>query len=150
MEGAVVFADTFLDAMTQLSVRGKAYVVDFLARFCRDPEDPRLRIEKLQAAPGYYSALVGRQGRAILSRGQAGIWCLHYVDMHDPAYRWAERRDLNGIVGGVIQLAVTEETLVEADEDESDDEMVDLSSRLYAICGSAEMVADVLETLERR
>ena len=86
-------ADTFTASLGRLTGAEQKAVKTTAFDLQLDPSSPGLHFHKLDRArdPNFWSVRVGRDIRLIVHRSPAGI-LLCYVDHHDPAYAWAERR----------------------------------------------------------
>lgn len=88
-------ADTFTDSLTRLTgdeqKAAKATAFDLQI----NPAQPGMQFHKIDKArdPKFWSVRVNRDVRLIVHRTEASL-LLCYVDHHDDAYRWAERRKL--------------------------------------------------------
>ena len=88
-------ADTFTDSLARLSGDEQKLVKTTAFDLQLNPANPGTSLHKLDRAkdPNFWSARVSRDIRIILHR-TAGSLLLCYVDHHDRAYQWAERRKL--------------------------------------------------------
>jgi UvrD-like helicase C-terminal domain/AAA domain len=86
-------ADTFSASLARLNGAEQRAVKTTAFDLQLDPSSPGLRFHKLDRArdPNFWSVRVNDDIRLIVHRTAAGI-LLCYVDHHDPAYAWAERR----------------------------------------------------------
>jgi hypothetical protein len=88
-------ADTFTDSLARLS--GGEQKAAKLAAFelQMNPARPGLKLHRLDKArdPSFWSVRVSRDLRIVVHRREQSL-LLCYVDHHDDAYRWAERRRL--------------------------------------------------------
>jgi len=86
-------ADTFTASLNRLPAQdqkaAKVTVFDIQA----DPTAPGLRLHRVERSPdkNFWTARVNDDIRIVLHRTSASL-LLCYVDRHDDAYRWAERR----------------------------------------------------------
>ena len=88
-------ADTFIASLAKLTgaeqkaVKTKAFDMQL------NPANPGLRFHKLGAVrdPNFWSIRISRDIRLIVHRSTKNL-LLCYVDHHDKAYRWAERRKI--------------------------------------------------------
>ncbi|MFN8176412.1 MAG: 3'-5' exonuclease [bacterium] len=106
-----VLHDTYLDAMASLPNEEAGLAGKFIQSFKDNPKNPSHRLERVDRRPGegLWSARVSRDLRAILYKGE-DLWAFLWVDHHDPAYRWAERREVGRHpVTGALQVAETVE-----------------------------------------
>ena len=88
-------ADTFTASLAKLTGNEQKAVKTTAFDLQLNPAHPGMRFHKLNAArdPNFCSLRVNRDIRLIVHRS-AGNLLLCYVDHHDKAYRWAERRKL--------------------------------------------------------
>lgn len=106
-------ADTFLDSLNRLTGEEKKAVKTTAFDLQANPEDPGLSFHKLDRAKdrNFWSVRVGRDIRLIVHRTK-GSCLLCYVDHHDKAYAWAERRKLEAHPKtGAAQLIEIRETI---------------------------------------
>ena len=88
-------ADTFTDSLSRLTAQEQKAVKPTAFDLQLDASAPGLSFHKLDRAkdPNFWSVRVNDDIRLIVHRTDASL-LLCYVDHHDPAYRWAERRRL--------------------------------------------------------
>ncbi len=88
-------ADTFLDSLSRLTGDEQKAVKTTAFDLQTTPANPGLQFHKLDKAkdPNFWSIRVNRNIRLIVHRtGTSLLLC--YVNHHDAAYKWAERRKL--------------------------------------------------------
>src|SRR5580692_8073823 len=86
-------ADTFTDSLARLTSEEQKAVKTTAFDLQLDPTHPSLQFHKLAKAkdPNFWSIRVSRDVRLIVHRtGTSLLLC--YVNHHDEAYQWAERR----------------------------------------------------------
>src|SRR5947199_6522932 len=108
-------ADTFTDSLAKLSGDEQKAVKTTAFDLQMNPAQPGMQFHKLDKArdPNFWSVRVGRDVRLIVHRTEASL-LLCYVDHHDEAYRWAERRKLETHPKtGAAQLVEIRETVKE-------------------------------------
>jgi mRNA-degrading endonuclease RelE of RelBE toxin-antitoxin system len=90
-----LIADTFTDSLARLTSEEQKAVKTTAFDLQMNPENPGMQFHKLDKAKdkNFWSVRVGSNIRLIVHRTPESI-LLCYVDHHDPAYRWAERRKL--------------------------------------------------------
>jgi superfamily I DNA/RNA helicase/mRNA-degrading endonuclease RelE of RelBE toxin-antitoxin system len=90
-----VIANTFQDSLARLTGDEQKAVKTAAFDLQLNPSHPSLQMHKLDKAkdPRFWSIRVSRDMRLIVHR-TAGSLLLCYVDHHDQAYEWAERRKL--------------------------------------------------------
>jgi mRNA-degrading endonuclease RelE of RelBE toxin-antitoxin system len=90
-----LIADTFTDSLARLTGEQQKLVKTTAFDLQMNPENPGMQFHKLDKAKdkNFWSVRVGSNIRLIVHRTSASM-LLCYVDHHDPAYRWAERRKL--------------------------------------------------------
>lgn len=88
-------ADTFTDSLANLNGQEQKSVKTAAFDLQLDPTSPGMRFHKLERAkdPNFWSVRVNRDVRLIVHKTHASL-LLCYVDHHDAAYRWAERRKI--------------------------------------------------------
>src|SRR6266436_1329197 len=88
-------ADTFTESLVRLSGEEQKAVKITAFDLQMNPEQPGMQLHKLDKArdPHFLSVRVSRDIRLIVHRTATSL-LLCYVDHHDNAYRWAERRKL--------------------------------------------------------
>jgi mRNA-degrading endonuclease RelE of RelBE toxin-antitoxin system len=88
-------ADTFTDSLAQLTGEQQKAVKTTAFDLQMNPAQPSMQLHKLDQAkdPRFWSVRVSRDLRIIVHRTDTSL-LLCYVDHHDKAYRWAERRKL--------------------------------------------------------
>lgn len=108
-------ADTFAGSLAKLPGDEQKAVKTTAVDLQMDPANPGMQFHKLSAArdPNFWSVRVNRDIRLIVHRTSASL-LLCYVDHHDKAYRWAERRKLGTHPKtGAAQLVEIRETIQE-------------------------------------
>ena len=106
-------ADTFTDSLTKLTGSEQKGVKTTAFDLQLNPAQPGLRLHKLDRVrdPNFWSVRVSRDVRMIVHRTQNSLM-LCYVDHHDNAYQWAERRKLETHPKtGAAQLVELRETV---------------------------------------
>lgn len=88
-------ADTFTGSLAKLTGEEQKAVKTTAFDLQLNPANPGMKFHKLNAArdPNFWSVRVSRDIRLIVHRNAASL-LLCYVDHHDKAYQWAERRKL--------------------------------------------------------
>lgn len=88
-------ADTFTDSLAKLTGEEQKAVKTTAFDLQLDPTSPGMQFHKLDRAKdkNFWSVRVSRDIRLIVHRTASSL-LLCYVDHHDAAYRWAERRKL--------------------------------------------------------
>jgi hypothetical protein len=86
-------ADTFTDALARLPTQDQKAVKTSAFDLQLDPSAPGLQMHRIDKSkdPNFWSVRVGRDVRIIVHKTAASL-LLAYVDHHDRAYAWAERR----------------------------------------------------------
>lgn len=110
-------ADTFTASLNRLPAQdqkaAKITVFDIQA----DPTAPGLRLHRVEQSPdkNFWTARVNDDIRIVLHRTQASL-LLCYVDRHDDAYRWAERRRIEAHprtgAAQMVEIVARQEELV--------------------------------------
>lgn len=88
-------ADTFTDSLARLTAQEQKAVKTTAFDLQVDPANPGMRFHRLNNCkdPNFWSVRVNRDIRMIVHRTQSNL-LLCYVDHHDDAYGWAERRKI--------------------------------------------------------
>jgi mRNA-degrading endonuclease RelE of RelBE toxin-antitoxin system len=108
-------ADTFTDSLARLTGEEQKAVKTTTFDLQLNPANPGMKLHKLERAKdkNFWSVRVSRDVRLIVHKS-AGSLLLCYVDHHDAAYRWAERRKLERHPKtGAAQLVEVRETIRE-------------------------------------
>ncbi len=108
-------ADTFTDSLAKLSGEEQKTVKTTAFDLQMDPSRPGLQFHRLDRARdrNFWSVRVSSDIRIIIHRTQKSL-LLCYVDHHDDAYRWAQRRRLETHPRtGAAQLVEIRETVKE-------------------------------------
>ena len=106
-------ADTFTDSLARLTGEQQKAVKTTAFDLQMNPAQPGMQLHKLDKArdPHFWSVRVSRDIRLIVHKTDASL-LLCYVDHHDNAYRWAERRKLETHPKtGAAQLVEIRETV---------------------------------------
>lgn len=91
----VALGSDFLTAYSRLPQGQQKKVRDFCDKFMQNPAAPGINYERINGArdPNLRSVRVDQSYRGIVLQPQRGdIYVLLWVDKHDDAYAWAERR----------------------------------------------------------
>ena len=89
----VILSNEYLEALVDLPKEAQGKALECINKFRVDPHLPGLNLEHIDTwfDPMIYSLRVNQNYRIILHKD--GDFCtLLYVDKHDAAYKWAERR----------------------------------------------------------
>jgi mRNA-degrading endonuclease RelE of RelBE toxin-antitoxin system len=108
-------ADTFTDSLTKLTSQEQKATKTAAFDLQLDPANPGLRFHKLDRAkdPNFWSVSVNMDIRLIVHRTNTSL-LLCYVDHHDDAYNWAQRRKIERHPKtGAAQLVEVRETVEE-------------------------------------
>src|SRR5438093_1847211 len=108
-------ADTFTDSLSRLTGDEQKAVKTTAFDLQINPAAPGLKFHKLDKARDkrFWSVRVSRDIRLIVHKTEASL-LLCYVDHHDKAYEWAERRKLETHPNtGAAQLVEIRETVKE-------------------------------------
>jgi hypothetical protein len=89
----LLIADTFADSLTRLTADEQKAVKVTIFDLHANPSAPGLQLHRVDQAkdPNFWSARVNRDVRLILHRTSSSTRVC-YIDHHDDAYRWAEKR----------------------------------------------------------
>ena len=108
-------ADTFTDSLARLTVDEQKIVKTTAFDLQIDPSRPSMQFHKLDKAKdkNLWSVRVGRDIRLIVHKTESNL-LLCYVDHHDRAYDWAERRKIETHpTTGAAQIVEIRETVKE-------------------------------------
>jgi mRNA-degrading endonuclease RelE of RelBE toxin-antitoxin system len=108
-------ADTFTDSLARLTAQEQKAVKTTAFDLQLDPSSPGLSFHKLDRAkdPNFWSVRVNADIRLIVHRTASSL-LLTYVDHHDKAYAWAERRRIERHpTTGAMQLVEIRERVQE-------------------------------------
>lgn len=108
-----LIADTFTSSLTRLTGQEQKQAKTAAFDLQLNPERPGLQMHRLDGCrdPHFWSARVNQDIRIILHKTDASFM-LAYVDHHDKAYAWAERRRIEAHPRtGAIQIVEVHERL---------------------------------------
>ena len=108
-------ADTFTDSLSKLTGQEQRAIKTTAFDLQMNPANPGIQFHKLDKIrdPNFWSVRVSRDIRLIVHRTESSL-LLCYVDHHDDAYKWAERRKLEvHPKTGAAQLVEIRETIKE-------------------------------------
>ena len=108
-------ADTFTDSLAKLTNEEQKLVKTTAFDLQMNPANPGMQLHKIDKArdPNFWSVRVNRDIRLIVHKSKSSL-LLCYVDHHDKAYQWAERRKLETHPKtGAAQLVEIRETVQE-------------------------------------
>lgn len=90
----VALSNDFLAAFSNLERKEQKRVREFVELFRTSPEHPGSNLEKIESARdrNLLSARINDAYRAVICRPEPSTYILLWVDHHDEAYRWAERK----------------------------------------------------------
>ena len=115
----IAISNDFLLAFSKVQRKHQRQVREFIEKFREQPDAPGIHYEPIQSAKGkdLYSVRINQAYRAIVFRPSGGsVYVLTWVDRHDEAYRWAERKKfvVNPATGAlqVVSIESHEETPV--------------------------------------
>ncbi len=108
----VALSQDFILQLAKLPASVHSKVLKWAIQFQTDPTSPSINYENIQKArdPNLKSVRLDRDWRGIVFKPDRGdVYMLLYVDHHDDAYRWAEKRKLAiNPVTGAMQLVFLE------------------------------------------
>lgn len=114
----VALSQDFLLQLAKLPSNVHTKVLKWAILFQTDPKSPGINYEKINASrdSNLKSVRIDQDWRGIVFKPESGdIYVLLYVDHHDNAYRWAERRKLAiNPVTGAMQVVLVEEVAAPA------------------------------------
>src|SRR5690606_20476194 len=108
-------SDTFTDSLAKLTGEEQKAVSITAFGLQLNPASPGMKFHRIDRArdTNFWSIRVNRDIRLIVHKSESSL-LLCYVDHHDEAYRWAERRKLETHPKtGAAQLVVIRETVKE-------------------------------------
>lgn len=115
MNPKVALAQDFLSNLSNLPSSVQSKVLKWALRFQSDPTSNGINYEKIKGARdgNLRSVRIDQDWRGIVFKPDKGdVYVLMYVDKHDDAYLWAERRRVAiNPVTGAMQLFVVEEKM---------------------------------------
>lgn len=106
-----VIADTFQESLADLANHEQKQVKQTVFDFQIDRSHPSMQLHRIDNSPddNFWSARVNQDIRIVVHK-QGDHFALCYVDHHDDAYEWAERRKLEKHPEtGAVQLVEVEE-----------------------------------------
>ena len=112
-------ADTFTDALARLPAADQKAVKISVLDLQLDPSAPGLQMHRIDKSKdaNFWSVRVNRDLRLILHKTASSI-LVTYVDHHDRAYAWAERRRIEAHPRtGAVQIVEVRERVEEAQPD---------------------------------
>ncbi|HCB75568.1 MAG TPA: DNA helicase, partial [Sphingomonas bacterium] len=89
----LLYASTFTKSLGRLTGAEQKLVKITAFDLAQDEGGNGLQLHRVEAAPGFWTARVSQDLRLVLHKDGART-LIAYVDHHDAAYRWAERRRL--------------------------------------------------------
>jgi mRNA-degrading endonuclease RelE of RelBE toxin-antitoxin system len=110
-------ADTFTDSLSKLTAQEQKAVKTTAFDLQLDASAPGLSLHRIDRAkdPNFWSVRVNADIRLIVHRTQSSL-LLVYVDHHDDAYKWAERRKIERHpTTGAMQLVEVRERIEEVE-----------------------------------
>ena len=118
MNANLIIAQDLFKSLNSLSLRDQSEVITFITKFQKNPASPGASLERIirTKAKNMWSARVNRDLRALIhqdksTRGKT-TWVLLYVDHHNKAYKWAEKRQIGRhSVTGAFQIIECVETV---------------------------------------
>src|ERR1035437_10619471 len=108
----IALSSDFLRAFSNVQKGHQKQVREFIERFRERPDAPGLNYEVIQSAKGkdLYSVRINQAYRAVVFHpSNSSVFVLTWVDHHDEAYRWAERKQfIVHPATGALQIASAE------------------------------------------
>ena len=93
----IALSSEFLLAFSNVQKSQQKQVREFIERFREHPDSPGLNYEQIKGAKGkdFYSVRINQAYRAVVFHpSNSQVYVLSWVDNHDDAYRWAERKQI--------------------------------------------------------
>jgi mRNA-degrading endonuclease RelE of RelBE toxin-antitoxin system len=106
----ILISPDVLTRLNRLSAKDTKRALEFVDKFQKNPANPGISLERLTGVTdqNLWSGRVTQDLRAILHQGDT--WTILYIDHHDDAYHWAERRKiLRNPATGALQIVETTE-----------------------------------------
>ena len=107
----IALSKDFLLAFSNVQKSHQKKVREFFERFQVHPESDGINYEPIQSArdKNFYSVRIDQAYRAVIAKPDPSVYVLMWVDHHDEAYRWAERKrlEVNPATGAVQVLDMT-------------------------------------------
>ncbi|MGO8172509.1 UvrD-helicase domain-containing protein [Rhizobium ruizarguesonis] len=110
-----ILADSFTDALAKLTNDEQKQVKLTAFDLQTDPDRPGLQFHRIEASkdPNFWSVRVNRDIRIVIHKTSDSVM-LAYVDHHDAAYKWAERRRIEAHPRtGALQIVEVRERVEE-------------------------------------
>src|ERR1022692_762729 len=108
----IALSSDFLLAFSNVQKSHQKQVREFIERFRERPDAPGLNYEVIQSAKGkdLYSVRINQAYRAVVFHPSgSSVYVLSWVDHHDEAYRWAERKQfVVHPATGALQMLIAE------------------------------------------
>lgn len=120
-DSKVAISTDFLDAYSALPKKEQGKVSEFVNKFLINPESRGIHYEKLKSGldDKIYSVRIDDAYRGIVVRqSSTNTYLLVWVDHHDEAYRWAERKKciINPLTGSIQIFEVKPQVITETVE----------------------------------
>src|SRR5450432_4041049 len=92
----IALSKDFLLAFSNVQKSHQKKVREFFEKFQLHPESDGINYEPIQSArdKNFYSVRTDQSYRAVIAKPEPNVYVLMWVDSHDDAYRWAERKRL--------------------------------------------------------
>jgi superfamily I DNA/RNA helicase len=101
----IAVSNEFLLAFSSVQKSHQKKVREFFEKFSAHPDSEGIHMEPIQSArdKNFYSVRIDQAYRAVVAKPEPNLYVLMWVDNHDDAYRWAERKrlDVNPATGAV-------------------------------------------------
>ena len=93
---ALSYTQTYIRSLKKLTVQEKGLVQEFIVEFMEDKTGTGISLEPIQRTKNknLWSGRVNDDLRMILLKNKSE-WKMVYVDHHDKAYKWAERKRIH-------------------------------------------------------
>jgi superfamily I DNA/RNA helicase len=116
----IAISSDFLLAFSNVHRSQQKQVREFIEKFREEPKAPGISYERIESAKGrgLYSVRINQCYRAVIFHPPGSdVYVLTWVDKHEEAYRWAERKrlEVNPVTGALqIFTAVATEAIAPA------------------------------------
>ncbi|MGH6680475.1 MAG: hypothetical protein ACREDL_16445, partial [Bradyrhizobium sp.] len=93
----IAVSNEFLLAFSAVQKSHQKKVREFFEKFSAHPDSEGIHLEPIQSArdKNFYSARIDQAYRAVVAKPEPNLYVLMWVDNHEEAYRWAERKRLD-------------------------------------------------------
>lgn len=109
----VLLEKLFMEKLLDFKENERKQITEFISKLNKDPSNSGISLERLNRNSNLWSGRVNIDIRAIIYK-EGETFCLLYVDKHDLAYKWAERRSVKKHdMTGAFQVTLAVENVQE-------------------------------------